>query len=86
MPILSIFFGAIIRMYIRDHNPPHFHVQYGECEAIIEIETGKILNGKLPNRMKILIEEWRILRKKELRESWINSQNMKPLRRIKALE
>jgi len=28
MPTISIFFGLIIRMYYKDHQPPHIHVQY----------------------------------------------------------
>ncbi len=48
MPILSRFFGIIVRMYYREHNPPHFHVSYNEHDAIISIETLEILEGHLP--------------------------------------
>jgi hypothetical protein len=30
MPQISQFFGIIIRMFYDEHNPPHFHAQYGE--------------------------------------------------------
>jgi hypothetical protein len=30
MPELSRFLGIVIAMYFKDHNPPHFHVLYGE--------------------------------------------------------
>ncbi len=52
MPILSTFFGIVIRMFHGDHNPPHFNAYYSEYEAIIEISSGKIISGKLPNRAK----------------------------------
>jgi hypothetical protein len=26
-------------MYFRDHSPAHFHAEYGEYEALVEIET-----------------------------------------------
>ena len=26
MPIISTFFGIIVRMYFADHGPPHVHV------------------------------------------------------------
>lgn len=42
------FFGIIIQMYGNDHNPPHFHVIYNEYRAIIEIESGEILQGSIP--------------------------------------
>lgn len=28
MPTISMFFGLIIRMYYKDHIPPHIHVEY----------------------------------------------------------
>ena len=36
MPIISMFYGIIIRMYLIDnqhHNLPHFHAKYVEYEA-----------------------------------------------------
>jgi hypothetical protein len=49
MPEISRFFWIIITMYWNDHNPPHFHAQYGEHEAIISI-NGVVLEGKIPRR------------------------------------
>ena len=42
MPEVSRFYGIIIRFYYREHPPVHFHAIYGEHEALIEIETGRI--------------------------------------------
>ena len=28
MPIISTFFGIVIRMFYREHEPPHFHADY----------------------------------------------------------
>lgn len=36
MPIISHFFGIVVRMYFNDdeqRHVPHFHVKYGEYEA-----------------------------------------------------
>ena len=33
------FYGIVITMYYRDHNPPHFHANYGEHQAQIVIAT-----------------------------------------------
>ena len=57
MPELSRFLGIVIAMYYRDHNPPHFHAVYGECEATFNISTGEV-NGFLPTS-RGLIQEWR---------------------------
>ena len=29
MPEICRFYGIVIRMYFRDHRPPHFHAEYG---------------------------------------------------------
>jgi hypothetical protein len=53
MPILSMFYGIIIRMYLLDnkhHNLPHIHAKYAEFEASINIDDGEILAGKLPKK------------------------------------
>ena len=86
MPIISIFYGLIIRMYHADHSPPHFHVQYGEKDIIVEISSGKILKGNISPRLKRLIEEWRKLYKSELQKAWDDIQNLKQPKRIKPLE
>jgi len=57
MPILSTFFGIIVRVYHDDHEPPHVHVQYGEFEAIVEISTGRVLAGRLPPRVRRILAE-----------------------------
>jgi hypothetical protein len=48
MPEICRFFGAIITMKIRQHNPPHFHVNYGDDEAFIGINDLPAREGKLP--------------------------------------
>ncbi|KAA2241046.1 DUF4160 domain-containing protein [Salinarimonas soli] len=48
MPTISIFFGIVIQMYWRDHNPPHLHAFYQGHEALFEIETGEVIAGSLP--------------------------------------
>ena len=57
MPVLSLFIGIMIKMYHADHSPPHFHAFYGEFEAQISIASGRILRGKLPPRIKKLVNE-----------------------------
>jgi len=28
LPVVSAFFGIIIRMYYEEHEPPHFHAEF----------------------------------------------------------
>ena len=53
MPEISRFLGIIIKMFFDDHNPPHFHVEFQEYRAIIEIRTAEPLEGHLPKEAKI---------------------------------
>ena len=58
VPRISVFYGIVIAMYYRDHNPPHFHAIYREHEAQIVIETLEPLAGELPQRALRLVQEW----------------------------
>ena len=42
MPQISSFLGVIIKMFYRDHNPPHFHASYGEYEYIFDIDLNNV--------------------------------------------
>ena len=70
MPTISAFYGILIRMFFNDHPLPHFHARYGEFEATLAIETLEIIEGELPNRALILVREWAMIHREELREDW----------------
>jgi hypothetical protein len=70
MPTLSIFFGLIIRMDYKDHQPPHIHVQYQDCNAIIDISTGNITEGALPTRQLRFIQAWVEIHRDNLLANW----------------
>lgn len=86
MPVISVFLGIVVKMYNADHPPPHFHVSYGDHEAIVEIGSGKVLGGRLPPRVRSLVEEWRQGRILDLKRTWLDCQALKTPRRIKPLE
>ena len=80
MPVLSRFYGIIIRMYFQqaEHNPPHIHALYGEDMAAIDIQTGKVLDGKLPPKALSMVLEWMNAHKNELLHIW-DTQEFKAL-------
>ena len=86
MPRISQYYGIATYMYYRDHAPPHFHAIYGEHEAVIEISTGKILDGSLPRRAKKLVAEWTKQHRTALEENWSRAQRGEPLKPIEPLE
>ena len=72
MPVLSRFYGIIIRMYFQqsEHNPPHIHAVYGEDVAEIDIQTRQILEGGLPPKALEMVREWILLHREELLHIW----------------
>jgi hypothetical protein len=70
MPELSRFLGMVISIYFDDHNPPHFHVEYNDNEALISINDLSVIRGHLPPRVMGLAMEWARLHQTELLENW----------------
>src|SRR5688572_2277010 len=86
MPELSRFFGIVIRMFWREQEAPHFHAQYGDYVASIDIETGAVTTRRFPSRALRLVEDWRRLHVAELRENWLLMQRGETPARIDPLE
>lgn len=70
MPIVSMFFGIVIKMHFRDHNPPHFHAEYQGREGQFAIATGKMIDGDFPKRAQKMIEVWAKEHRDELMDNW----------------
>jgi len=85
MPTLAEFYGIIIQMYWRDHNPPHFHALYGGEEALIDIQTLEVIAGRLPRRAHTLVLEWAHEHRAELMEDWTLCAKMQSPRKIDPL-
>ena len=72
MPEISRFYGIVISINYRarEHNPPHFHVAYGDFEARYNINTLEKINGNLPKTAEGLVMYWATLHKIELLRIW----------------
>ena len=70
MPEISRFLGIVIFMYASEHNPPHLQVRYNEFAAVLNLRTLNIMEGKLPARVRGLVEEWAELHQDELLAMW----------------
>lgn len=79
MPVLSRFYGIVIRMYFfqNEHNPPHIHAIYNEDVAAIDFK-GNITDGYLPAKALSLVREWIELNKDALTDMW-NTQDIREL-------
>ncbi len=86
MPEISRFFGIVIKMFFDDHNPPHFHAEYGDSAALIDIRNLSVFSGRLPPRAMGLVIEWATLHQQELLADWERARAQQELRRIAPLE
>ena len=80
MPVLSRFYGIIIRMYFQqsEHNPPHIYALYGDDVAAIDIQTGRIIEGHLPPKALSMVLEWTAIHRDDLLRIW-ETQEFKAL-------
>ncbi|MCC8047548.1 MAG: DUF4160 domain-containing protein [Oscillospiraceae bacterium] len=72
MPILSMFYGIIIRMQSEKggkHNKPHLHAIYGDYEIVVSLD-GEVIEGKFPNKQLKLLLAWVALHEDELVANW----------------
>jgi hypothetical protein len=86
MPEICRFFGIVIKMFFDDHNPPHFHAEYGEYQTIIEIKTGGVISGTFPPRALGLVVEWALQHRSELLSLWNDARSQTPLHTIDPLQ
>lgn len=72
MPVISRFYGLVIKMFFQqaEHNPPHFHVVYGEYMGAFDIQSLKMIEGDLPAKAQALAVEWAAKHKDELLKIW----------------
>jgi hypothetical protein len=70
MPIISIFFGIVVRINFRDHNPPHIHAEHGGREAIFDIRTGNLMEGALPRKAVRRVQLWIAQHREAFLENW----------------
>jgi hypothetical protein len=86
VPILAVFFGIIIRMFYREHEPAHFHAEYQGQHAKFDLH-GKMIAGHIQSKTALrLIRRWATLRRRELAANWRRMKEGHPLNRIGPLE
>jgi hypothetical protein len=86
LPTISIFFGIVIRMYYREHAPPHFHAVYGDQHVAIDIGTLAVLEGRMSRRALNLVLDWAEIHRAELLENWRLAEERQALKEIRPLE
>jgi hypothetical protein len=75
MPTVAAVDGVKIQFYWDEHPPPHFHVEYGEYRAVVDIDTLEMLEGDIPRPQYRKVVAWAQSRKAALLEAWISCQS-----------
>lgn len=88
VPVLSMFFGIIVRMYKElggKHNKPHIHAEYSGDEVVVALD-GTVLEGGLPKAKMKLLEAWMEIHRDELEANWKLLSNGEQFFRIDPLK
>ena len=85
MAEITRFYGIIISMFGNEHNPPHFHIKYGNYRAVYTLKNG-IIKGEIPVTVVRKVMEWVDIHKEELDRNWELLQNGKEINKIEPLK
>ncbi len=85
MPVITRFCGIKVMMYYDEHNPPHFHAEYNDHKALVDINDAKVIKGALPSSELKMVLGWAVLHRDELLDNWRLAKEGKPLNSIKPL-
>ena len=89
MPIVSMFYGIVVRFYAFDnqqHQAPHFHAEYSGHKAVFSIPDGDILAGEFPRNKTKLIQAWIEIHREDLQADWdlsVSGSNPMPIEPLK---
>lgn len=84
--IISVFFGIVVRMFYKEHEPAHFHADYQGPQGKFDFD-GNLLAGSLESGTAMrLIAEWARRHRDELELNWGRMKAGQPLERIEPLE
>jgi hypothetical protein len=70
MPVISKFYGIVIRMVFIQPFGAHFHAFYDNSELVVGIDPLRIIQGEAPRRMRAMVLEWAASHQQELVEAW----------------
>lgn len=70
MPTVAIVEAVRIRFYAQEHPPAHFHADFAEHRATIDIASLRVLKGSLPRAKLTAVLSWAEPRREELARAW----------------
>lgn len=88
MPVLSMFYGIIVRMYAEvggKHHQPHIHAEYQGQEVVVSLD-GEVLGGEIKADKLRMILVWMDIHHEELVANWTLLSNGERFFRIDPLK
>lgn len=85
VPIISAFFGIVIRMYYKEHEPQHFHAEHAGQPAKFDFDGNLVAGAIRSRRARARIEAWAVSHRAELEANWTSMKAGKPLESIEPL-
>lgn len=70
MPTLKDFGAYQVRMYFKDHNPPHVHVVSPDETALVGIQDGAVIRGNIRPAFLQEAQGWIEENRSELLQKW----------------
>jgi len=70
MPVISKFYGVVVRMLFAPLLGARFHAMYGDQELVISIRPLAVIQGDAPDGVCRLVMEWARRHQNELQAAW----------------
>ena len=86
MPVIAVFFGIVIRMYYKEHEPRHFHAEHQAQEGKFDFDGNQVVGNITSTNALGLIRQWAQLNRAALDANWSKIKSGRPLNRIPPLE
>jgi hypothetical protein len=80
VPRIANFDGLVVKLFFNDHPPPHVHVYAGRVGhpglqiARFSIETGELIDGRLPAAKIARVTSWWEQHREALHVDWQRAQ------------
>src|SRR5262245_14357005 len=85
MPVISKFYGIVIRMLFIRPFAAHFHAIYENWELVVAVSPVRIIQGDAPSRVCKMVLEWAAQHQSELLDAWSRLAHAQPPAAIEPL-
>jgi hypothetical protein len=85
MPVISKFYGIVIRMFLSNAMDARFHAIYNDSELVVRVWPLGVVQGDAPGRVRDLVLEWAAAHQQELLAAWNRCRAGQPPLRIAPL-